>query len=119
MKFFIDANLPYSLKEIFQKFGKTWHAKEENLKSAPDEEIFRFAIKKRAILVTRDLEFGNPYLYPRDSHYGLIILRAPFYFTAKQINKNLKEFLFSINIDDLKNAITIVEPGKIRIRKGK
>jgi len=117
MKFFLDANLPYSSKEIFRKFGKTWHTKDVNLKSAPDEKIFNFAVKKKAILVTRDLEFGNQYLYPKDSHYGLIILRVPFYFTAKQINRIFKEFLASINVKDLKNAIIVIEPGKIRIRK--
>ena len=116
MKFFLDANLPYSSKEIFSKVGATWHTKEVNLNDAPDEEILNFAIKQKAILVTRDLEFGNPYLYPKDSHYGLVIVRVPFYFTAQQINKTLKEFLSSIKVEDLQNAITVVEPGKIRIR---
>lgn len=117
MRFFLDANLPYSSREIFNKYGETFHAREVNLKEAPDEEIFKFTVKQKAILVTRDLEFGNPYLYPRDSHHGLIIIRVPFYFTAKQINKTLKESFSSIKVEDLQNAITVIEPGKIRIRK--
>lgn len=116
MNFFLDANLPVSSKEIFDEVGTAWHARDVNLASATDEEILLFAIKKKTILVTRDLEFGNPYLYPKDSHCGLIILRVPFRFTAAQINKVFKEFLSSIEIQHLKNAITIVEPGKIRIR---
>lgn len=117
MNFFLDANLPYSSREIFSKYGRTWHAKDVNLKEAPDEEIFNFAVKQEAILITKDLEFGNPYLYPQDSYHGLVIVRVPFYFTAKQINKTLEEFLSSTKIKDLENAITVVEPGKIRIRK--
>ena len=117
MKFFLDANLPYSSKEVFNKFGKTWHTRDVNLNKAPDEEIFNFAIEQKAILITRDLEFGNPYLYSWDDYQGLIIVRVPFYFTAKQINKVLEEFLSSTKIEDLKNSITVVEPGKIRIRK--
>ncbi|PIR71991.1 MAG: hypothetical protein COU42_02910 [Candidatus Nealsonbacteria bacterium CG10_big_fil_rev_8_21_14_0_10_36_24] len=88
-----------------------------NLKRAPDEEIFNFTVEQKAILITRDLEFGNPHLYPPDSHHGLIIIRVPFYFTAEQINKTLKGFLSLIKIADLKGVITVVEPGKIRVRK--
>jgi len=119
MKFFLDANLPYSSKEIFSKFGRTWHARDVNLQDASDERIFNFAIKNKAILVTKDLEFGNPYLYPRNSHYGLIIVRAPFYFTAKQTNKILKEFLSLIESKNLERAVVIIEPGKMRIRRRK
>jgi len=117
MKFFLDANLPYSSKEIFQKLGKTWHARDLKLQNTEDEIIFKSAAKRKAILITRDLEFGNPYLYPKDSHYGLLILRVPFYFTAEQINKILKQALSSIKIENLKKSVTIIEPGKIRIRK--
>ncbi|PIZ88969.1 MAG: hypothetical protein COX90_01870 [Candidatus Nealsonbacteria bacterium CG_4_10_14_0_2_um_filter_38_17] len=116
MNFFIDTNLPYSSKDIFCKYGKTWHTQDVNLQGASDTDILRFAIQKKAILITRDLEFGNPYLYPRKSHCGLIIVRVPFYFTAKQINKTLKDFLTSVNREKLKNTITVVEPGKIRMR---
>lgn len=116
MNFFLDANLPVSLKEIFAKVGLVQHARDVNLSDASDDEIFEFAVKKKAILVTRDLEFGNPYLYPKNSHCGLIILRVPFHFTATQINRILKDFLASTETRHLRNAVTIVEPGKIRIR---
>jgi predicted nuclease of predicted toxin-antitoxin system len=81
------------------------HARDVNLQSASDDKVFNFPVKNKVILVTRDLEFGNPYLYPRNSHYGLIIVRVPFYFTAKQINKILKEFLSSIETKNLERAI--------------
>jgi predicted nuclease of predicted toxin-antitoxin system len=117
MKFFIDANLPYSSKEIFEKFGKVWHAKDVKLQAAADKIIFKFAVKKKAILVTRDLEFANPYLYPKKSHYGVLILKVPFWFTANQINKTIKSALSSIEIKILEKAVVVIEPAKIRIRK--
>lgn len=119
MNFFIDANLPYSSKEVFKTIGRTSHAKDEGLQNASDEKIFNFALKEKAILITRDLEFANPYLFPRDLYHGLIIIRVPFYFTAKQINKTLTEFISHTKIEELKNTICVVEPGKIRIRKNK
>lgn len=116
MNFFIDA-LPYSTKDILQEFGNVWHARDVKLQDAENGIIFNFAKKKKAILVTKDLEFANPYLYPKDSHCGLLILRVPFYFTAKQINAVLKKALLAIEIHQLRNSTTIIEPGKIRIRK--
>ncbi len=117
MNFFIDANLPYSTKEIFEEFGKCWHTREVGLQDASDEVILKFAKEKKAILATRDLEFGNPYLYPKGSHCGVLIIRVPFYFTARQINETLREAISKIEIGQLKNSVTVIEPGKIRIRK--
>ena len=117
MKFFLDANMPYSSKEVFKKFGKVQNAKDINLQGALDDEIFDFVIKNKAILVTKDLEFGNPYIYNLKQYAGLIIIRVPFYFKSEQLNKILNNFLSSTEIKDLEKSITIVEPGKIRIRK--
>ncbi|MFQ6063824.1 MAG: DUF5615 family PIN-like protein [Methanosarcinales archaeon] len=71
----------------------------------------------KAIIVTKDLEFANVLLYPLNSHSGVIVLRLPFYFTAKQINKVLREFLTSLDVKELENAVTIVELGRYRMRR--
>ena len=117
MKFFLDACMPYSSKEIFQKYGEVTHARDIGMTGATDKAIIQYALKNKAILVTKDLDFGNTLLYPIESHFGVIILRTPFYFTAKQINNVLIEFLSSVNIEELKNAVTIVELGRYRIRR--
>ena len=52
MKFFLDESLPYSLKEVFEKIGETIHTRDANLLGSPDEEIFRFALESKAVLVT-------------------------------------------------------------------
>jgi len=117
MKFFLDACMPYSSKEIFQRYGEVSHARDIGMGGAPDKEIIEYASKNKAVLVTKDLDFGNTLLYPIDSYFGVIILRVPFYFTAKQINNVLREFLSSVNIEELKNAITIVELGRYRMRR--
>jgi len=47
----------------------------------------------------------------------LVVLKLPFYFTAKQINNALKEFLSSLDVKKLENAVTIVELGRYRMRR--
>jgi len=117
MRFFLDANMPYSSKDVFSPFGQVNHAGDVGLASAADREIIKYAVERKAILVTKDLEFASILLYPWDSHLGVIVLRLPFYFTAKQINKVLRGFLSSLDVKELENAVTIVELGRYRMRR--
>ncbi len=118
MKFFLDENLPLSLIDIFTEFGfEVEHAKTSGLRGATDKEIAKYALKHKAILVTKDLEFGSLLLYPPGSHYGLIVIRVPFNFKTDQIKRVVKNFISRTDADDLINTITIVEVGKYRSRK--
>jgi predicted nuclease of predicted toxin-antitoxin system len=67
MRFFLDANIPYSCKDVFKKYGDVICARDVRLAHATDREIVDYAYKHNAILVTKDLEFGNVHIYPRAS----------------------------------------------------
>ena len=117
MKFFLDENIPLSINNTIKNLGfKVEHTRNVGLTGSPDKEIAEYARKQNAILVTRDIEFGSRILYPKNSHYGLLILRLPFNFSAKQISENLKKFLNNINVEILVNSITILELGRYRRR---
>lgn len=109
--------MPLSSKEAVQKYGKVSHAKDVGLEESSDKKIIEYSTKNKSILITKDLDFGNILFYPIDSHFGVIVLRLPFYFTAKQINKVLEEFLSSVSLEELKERATIVELGRYRIKK--
>ena len=116
MKFFLDENVPLSILDLMRVLGfEAEHARNTNLRGAADAEIADYAKKQKVILITKDLEFGSLLLYPKGSHYGLIIIRLPHYFTTTQITRSLKELLSK----PLKfvNAITILERGRYRVRK--
>jgi len=117
MKFVVDANLPYSTKELLEQFGQTWHARDVGLESAPDETIIKFSTAQKAVLITRDLGFGNPFLFPKGSHGGVVIIRIPNQFTMVQIHRLLQTFFSSIDLESLEGAVTVVEPGRFRIRR--
>ena len=118
MKFFLDSNLPYSSVDIFKNFNHdVQHARNIGMANAPDNKIIEYAKKHKRILVTKDLGFGNILNYPIKSHCGVIILRLPFYYTAKQINNALSRFLKYIKEKDIKNAITILEISRYRTRR--
>ena len=93
------------------------HARDIGLARATDKDIVSYTIQKKRILITKDLEFGDPRVFSIKAFSGLVILRLPFYFTASQIAKTLKDFLNSTNLNELKNALTIVKLGRYRTRK--
>lgn len=118
MKFFLDANIPYSALKIFEELNlESVHAKDSGLSRADDIEIMDYAIKNNYILVTKDLEFANVMMFPIALHHGVVVVRLPYFFKAAQFVKVLSDFLGSIDPHDLKNAITIVKVGRYRIRR--
>ena len=120
MKFILDENLPLSLKSIFAKHSHTTeHVTDVGLRGAPDETIAQYAQKNKSILVTKDLDFGNLMVYPIGSHYGVLILRLPHYFTKEQSAKMVDDFLDKNPSDILVGAITIIEAGRFRMRRFK
>ena len=118
MKFFLDENMPLSTIDIFRKLNfEVEHCSSSELRGVSDKKIAEYAKKQKAILVTKDLEFGSLLIYPKNSHYGLLILRLPNSFTTKKIIEALEEFLKNIKIEELVNSITVLEVGRYRIRK--
>ncbi len=118
MKFFLDENMPSSVADIIKKLGfEVEHARICGLRGASDKQIAEHARKHQAILVTKDLEFGSSILYPKDSHYGLLVLRLPYKWTSEKVIKTLKEFLTKTDLQKLINSITILEIGRYRTRK--
>ena len=118
MKFFLDENIPFSVTDSIKELGfEVEHARTSDLRGAPDKKIAEYARKQQSILITKDLEFGSSILYPKGSHYGLLILRLPNQWAADKVIKAIKEFLTKIDPQELVNSITVLEIGKYRMRK--
>ena len=115
MKFLIDADSPYSLIAIFNKYGhKAVHVRAV-LGAATDEEIYDYAQKKDYIIVTRDLGFAETFL--KKKGLGLILMRLPYYFTVDKINRIFDEFLKEANVKEMANSIIVIELGRYRTKK--
>ena len=79
MFFLIDENLPTSIGEIFTGRGHSVECvrRLKQLQGQPDEVVFDYAVKKEAMIVTRDLGFGNPLRFELSKLKGGMILRFP------------------------------------------
>jgi predicted nuclease of predicted toxin-antitoxin system len=118
MRFLLDANVPYSSLKIFEELNlKVIHVTDVGLSGASDTEILYYAVKRRSIIITKDLDFGTLTVFSKLPTYGVVILRLPFSFRAEEINATLKNFLETVDIKKLHKSITVLELGKYRIRK--
>lgn len=115
IKFLLDENMPFSSIEMLRDNGfDVEHLRFTGLRGVADSKVAEYAKSKKAILITKDKEFGNPLSYPKNSHHGLIIIRLLYFFTGNQITNTLKSHLDEIKIYSLINKVTILELGRYR-----
>ena len=117
MKFLLDANIPYSLQEVFPKGHNVYHVRDLNLANAQDQEIAKYAKKNKAVIVSRDLDFGNINNFPPENYYGIIILRLPYFYNAQSIKRVFQNFISKIDESEIPKSTIIVEEGRWRIKK--
>lgn len=117
MRFLLDANIPYSACEVFDAQDDVRHVRDLGLATADDEAIFARAQRDRAVLVTRDLEFGNILLFPPARHAGIVVLKIPSSYHAADIKRVLRDFLSRVDRNELLHVTVIVEEGRHRIRR--
>ena len=117
MKFKLDENVPLHLRRVIEEAGhQACDVYEQSLSGKPDAIIFERCRYEQYILITQDSDFENSYLYPPNTHPGIIVLRLK----NQGINivlKTFKIFLEKVNLHKIKNAITIITSDKIKIRK--
>lgn len=120
MEFFIDENLPMSLKQIIENQGyKAGHVREVGLKGTDDKEVASYAKEKGAILITKDKEFASPLHYPSKTHKGVIIIRIPNNKGLKIIRNRLEDFITQKKLERIKNNVFILEKDRYRERDQK
>ncbi len=120
MKAVIDEDLPRSFGAVLSKLGFTpLDIRDNNLRGAPDNEIYAFAQKQRAVLFSADLGFSNTLYFPLGSHCGICILRFPNEMSVKEINKIVEKLLKLVRFEDYRGNLLILTPGKLRLRRFK
>jgi len=117
MKFLLDANIPYSAREIFGENHNALHVRDLNLQNASDKEIIDWAKQNKAALISRDFDFANILNFPPKDYSGIIILKIPSFYTAFEIKRVLRNFIEEINSSLIPKSTIIVEETRFRIKK--
>lgn len=117
-KFVIDEDMPRSTERILKQRGyDVRDIRDCGLRGAEDEEIYAFAQREQAVVLTGDRGFGNILRFPLGKHFGIIVAHFPNEMPTTEINRHLIERLEDLSEDDLRGNLIIIEPGKTRIRR--
>jgi predicted nuclease of predicted toxin-antitoxin system len=118
LKFVIDEDIPRSTGRILKKRSyDVRDIRDYELRGAEDEEIYEFAQREQAVILTGDRGFGNILRFPLGKHCGIAIAHFPNEMPTGEINRLLVKSLAGLSEDDFKGNLIIIEPGKMRIRR--
>jgi hypothetical protein len=70
------------------------------------------------VILTQDLEFGNLLRFPLDTHHGILVARFPNEVSSEALNGAIATALRDMSPEEIKSRLLIVEPGRVRLRKG-
>jgi predicted nuclease of predicted toxin-antitoxin system len=114
MLFLVDENLPVDVAELLRhEDHDVTYLPHTGHRGASDKEVWRLAAREERIIVTRDLDFPIP---ESPGPSGLILVRVPDTFTRKQIAGVMSEFIASAAFQEVAGTITVVSPGRVRVR---
>lgn len=91
--------------------------KELGLAGAKDPVIFAKAQELRAVLLTRDQEFGDIRRFPPSLHLGVIVLKMK-YQEASPVHAVLHKLLQMVPEGEWSGALFVVDKNKWRKRRG-
>ncbi|TET41121.1 MAG: hypothetical protein E3J66_05830 [Dehalococcoidia bacterium] len=117
-KFTIDEDMPRSTGIMLKEHRyEVKDIRDHGLRGAEDEEVYKFAQKEEAVLLTEDKGFGNILRFPLGSHYGIPVDNFPNDMSIPEMNRQILERFEDLSKEDFRENLIIVEPGRIRIRR--
>lgn len=120
MRFLIDEDLPRSTDNLLRQYGhETIDIRDIGLRGASDADIAAYAQKHELCLLSGDMGFADIRNYPPEKYSGVVVLHLPAKATSSTILTLLKSLLVQTEIvNQLKGKLAIIEPGRVRIRRG-
>jgi predicted nuclease of predicted toxin-antitoxin system len=115
----IDEDLPRSLVPMVRSAGfSAEDVRDIGLRGQPDDEIIGYARTHGFAVLTADVGFGNLVRFPLGSHHGVVVARFPHDLHVSTLNATILAGLRELSDADIAGSLVIIEPGRIRLRRG-
>ena len=111
MNFLADESCAGPVIRALREAGHDVTAIVEEQKGASDEEVLQRALNENRVLITEDRDFGE-LVYARSSS-GVILLRFPA--IARRVKSETLVAAVAKLGSRVRNAFTVVEPGRVRL----
>ena len=116
MKFKLDENLPFQLKDLLTEAGhEAATVLDQGMGGATDSDVLSVCIAEDRVLVTQDIDFADLRLYPPGDHPGIVVFRLTNQArgTVLRIGERLTDTLVGMSP---RGQLWIVEDSRIRVR---
>lgn len=116
MKLKLDENLGEQCAAILRSDGhdvSTVHLQAMN--ASEDRSLIQHCATENRVLVTLDLDFSNPLLFPPQNYAGIAVLRLPPKPTYDMLLSATKTLAEAMKKESLTGHLWSVEIGRIRI----
>lgn len=115
MKFKLDENLGRIGQSLLKEAGfEVSTVLEQDLCAVSDDVLIDICGKESRCLITLDLDFSNPLVYPPKEYKGIAVLRLPKRIERQHILDCLTTMLQRLNESSIDGKLWIVGPGIIR-----
>jgi hypothetical protein len=115
MKLKLDENLGRRGADLFQAAGHdVATVAGQGLSSASDDRLADVCRGESRCLVTLDLDFSNPFLYPPWESAGIAVLRLPPKPSADDLRQLCRLLCMALRQGDIRGKLWIIQPGRIR-----
>lgn len=115
----LDQNVPQSIVAWLKQKRPNWqvvHVASTALSGKPDRDIFEWAQRNHAIIVTYDEDFADQRSFPVHQHHGIIRLRV-WPTTIEETQRALARLLEEFSDDEITGALVIIDRHRIRLRR--
>ena len=118
MKIKLDENFGRRCVGLLRAAGHdTATVVEEDLAGTEDGHLLNVCKKEDRCLLTLDLDFSNPFVFPPDSYRGIAVVRLPPRPTYDDLVVAVRTFIAAVVDNTVIGKLWIVERSRIRVHR--
>ena len=115
MKAKLDENLGSRGTALFRRAGHdVATVVDQKLCSASDRDLIETCRGEGRCLVTLDMDFANPLVFPPDRYVGIAVIRLPAKPAANHVLEGIQTLLDHAESTQIEGRLWVVEQGRIR-----
>lgn len=115
MRLKLDENLGHAAADLFRQVGHDADTVPgEGLAGAPDDEIHKACQREERCLVTLDLDFSNPLVFPPAECAGIAVLRLPRRASHSDLLLACQTLVAALARQEIAGKLWVIQRGRVR-----